>query len=91
MSPHGASRQLEAGQTTIIASLNGSLSARPIQPSPRPKKPKLQIPSDRRRMIGGPNEQAVLWLFADFRQQSRGDKGEDDLAEESNEDYTPRR
>jgi hypothetical protein len=97
--------QLEAGQTTIIATLNGSLSVRPIRPGPRPRKPKLripldgrqipsdgrQIPSDGRRMIGGPNEQAVLRLFADFRRQSGEDEEEDDLAEESDEDYTPRR
>jgi hypothetical protein len=42
-------------------------------------------------MIGGPNEQAVLRFFADFRRQSGGDEEEDDLAEESDEDYTPRR
>jgi len=97
MAPLGAG-QLEAGQTTIIATLNGSLSVRPIRLGPRPGKPKLQIPSDGRRipldgrrMIGGPNEQAVLQLFADFRQQSGGDEEEDDLVEESDEDYTLRR
>jgi len=66
MAPLCAGR-LEAEQATIIATLDGSLSVRLIRLGPRPGKRKLRIPSDGRRMIGGPNERAVLQLFADFR------------------------
>lgn len=59
MAPLGAG-QLGAGQTTITATLNGSLSVRPIRPGPRPGKPKRRITLDGRRMIGDLNEQAVL-------------------------------
>jgi hypothetical protein len=77
------SRPLEAGQTTIIATLNGALSVRPIRPGPRPK-PSPHSSSnapqnDRRRMVGGPNECAVLRFFLDFRRASGGEEEDNDL------------
>lgn len=79
------SRPLEAGQTTIIATLNKGLSVRPIRPGPRPT-PSSNSSSnapqnDRRRIVGGPNKRAILQLFSDFRRAN----GEEEEEEEDND------
>ena len=82
------SRPLEAGQTTIIATLNRGLSVCPIRPGPRPT-PSSNSSSntpqnDQRRIVGGLNERAVLQLFSDFRRAS-GEEEEEE--EEEDNDY----
>jgi len=75
---------LPAGQTTIISASNGALSVARPPPTPRPSlKPKESTRSEivlSRRLIGGPNEQRVLQLFAAFRLlgQEEGELGDEE-------------
>jgi len=75
---------LPAGQTTIISASNSALSVARPPPTPRPSlKPKESTRSKivlGRRLIGGPNEQRVLQLFAAFRLlgQEGGELGDEE-------------
>ena len=92
---------LERDQTTLIATINGSLSAvRPPRPGRLPKatsRSTSQLPrrqNDGRRMVGGPNEQAVVRLFSEYRhaQGIEEEEEEEDLDELDNldiDDYKP--
>ena len=98
------SSQIEAGQSTIINSLNGGLGI--ARPAPRPRtgpKPKESTRRTEtvlgRRVIGGTNKQRVLELFRTFRLETSdgGESGDNDLVDvlveedDDNEDeYIPR-
>jgi hypothetical protein len=101
-----ANEPLEAGQTTIFGTLNGSLSL--IRPPPplRPRRtPKWSGQADTvlgRRIVGGQNEKQVVELFATVRlaQSDDAEPGDIDIAngitivKEDEEDefkYIPRR
>jgi hypothetical protein len=74
------SSQIEAGQSTIINSLTGSLSV--ARPAPRRTGPKSKESTRRtetvleRRAIGNINEQRVLKFFWTFRLETSDGEGE---------------
>jgi hypothetical protein len=95
---------LEAGQTTLVATLNGALIT--SRPPPRPRQgPKDQLNSklcslfklpisclprseEQIRKLGGVNEQRVRQMFAQFR---RDHDDPDDPAEQDNDSTVPDR